>query len=1225
MTHNSRQIPFVGLRPFDIDDHYWFRGRDQEITALLHKVRNNRFTAVVGAAGTGKSSLVRAGILAPLAEDGFKSIIIKPGSAPIAKLAAALSATVHDDPARDSIKDPLTVARAYHYDTKLRQSVSGLSEISPQLAPEAQQLLLVIDQFEELFRYGEEAQGVEKAAMEEEKHAFVKLLLNVATQSTGRLHVMIIMRLNYFDNCTTYPGFAEALSASQYLVSLPQRNQLDEIIRAPIAGAGGKLDETLLQRLLLDVTGQADSLPTLQHTLRRLWEVAQGEPRWLREQDYYTIGCMTGSIDVKAEQIATGLRDAHKEDFITLERVMKAISTLDEQGRASRRPQKRSVLLGLVTRALGNVKAADDSLSRVLNVLASEEISFIQLSADDDPEIDISHEVLIRSWRRLCGEDRDFKAGWLVEERENDRCWWDLAISAKTRQLGFLADLLHTRQWFNKGKTRPRWNNQFDATWQAVQQFLRHNMAKGIVLTPFILGASALVIITSIVFAWTNYNEKQHQEIETLRQARIEAKATVDYAQNLIESGHTRLGALIALSATPKSRRVDDPRYTDEIGIALTNALARPIEIMRRGHDSLVYSVAFSPDGSRIVSGSSDNMIRLWDANTGEPISEPLRGHDGPVNSVAFSPGGGRIVSGSWDNTLRLWDATTGEAIGEPLAGHKSYVISATFSPDGNRIVSGSWDKTLRLWNADTGNPIGEPLRGHESLVYSAAFSPDGNRIISGSEDKTLRMWDAKTGKAIGEPLHGHKKGVNSIAFSPDGSRIVSGSSDRTLRLWDAKTGEAIGGPLRGHDDTIYSVAFSPDGSRIVSGSEDKTLQLWNANTGEPIGKPLYGHHGPVDSVAFSPNGSYIVSGSSDKTLRLWAAKTNAAIGGPLIGHVSFVYSAAFSPDGGRIVSGSEDKMLRLWDAKTGAAIGEPLRGHDGPISSVAFSPDGSRIISGSMDKTLRLWDAKTGAPIGEPLRGHAQAVLSVAFSSNSSRIISGSADKTLRQWNVGTGDAIGEPLRGHEDGVFSAVFSPDGSRIVSGSADKTLRRWNAKNGAPIGEPLRGHDSGINSVAYSPDGRRIVSGSLDKTLRQWDANTGNVIGGPLRGHDNGVFSVAFSPDGSHIVSGSMDNTLRLWDVKTGASIGDPLHGHDGIVYSVTFSPEGNRIVSGSTDKTLRLWDALIYLTPLEGLVEMAEKLCPLSLSERQQLRLADPTTDASVSPLTLAQRRACGE
>ena len=300
------------------------------------------------------------------------------------------------------------------------------------------------------------------------------------------------------------------------------------------------------------------------------------------------------------------------------------------------------------------------------------------------------------------------------------------------------------------------------------------------------------------------------------------------------------------------------------------NVPGQPIAGLLEGHTGSVESVSFSPDGKRIVSGSYDNTLRIWAAESGEAIGAPLRGHTNWVRSVSFSPDGKRLVSGSADDTLRLWDAESGEAIGEPLRGHTNPIYSASFSPDGKRIVSGSWDRTLRLWDAGSGEAIGVPLRGHTNSVYSVSFSPGGKRIVSGSYDSTVRIWDVGSGEAIGEPFRGHINSVYSVSFSPDGKRVVSGSSDKTLRVWDAESGEVIREPLRGHTSSVLFVLFSPDGKCIISGSSDDTLRIWDAESGEAIGQPLRGHTNAVLSVSFSPDGKHIVSGSYDKTVRIW-------------------------------------------------------------------------------------------------------------------------------------------------------------------------------------------------------------------------------------------------------------------------------------------------------------------------------------------------------------------
>ncbi|KZT50333.1 WD40 repeat-like protein, partial [Calocera cornea HHB12733] len=357
-------------------------------------------------------------------------------------------------------------------------------------------------------------------------------------------------------------------------------------------------------------------------------------------------------------------------------------------------------------------------------------------------------------------------------------------------------------------------------------------------------------------------------------------------------------------------------------GIKFVQILARPM--MDSAAHVYISALAWAPPNSSIVQryGSQFPFIpRVCSGGMSAwPSAQVLRGHLGAVESVAFSPDGTRITSGSYDETVRVWDAVTGQPVGDPLVGHKGSVTSVAFSPDGSRIASGSWDKTVRVWDAVMGQAVGNPLIGHDGWVSSVAFSPDGSRIASGSDDRTVRVWDAVTGQPVGDPLVGHKgsAGVTSVAFSPHGSHIVSGSWDKTVRVWDAVTGQPVGDPLVGHEAGVTSVAFSPDGSRIASGSYDKTVRVWDAVTGQPVGDPLHGHEDPVSSVAFSPDGSRIVSGSWDKTVRVWHAVTGQPVGDPLIGHERYVTSVAFSPDGSLIASGSDDKTVRVWDGVMG-------------------------------------------------------------------------------------------------------------------------------------------------------------------------------------------------------------------------------------------------------------------------------------------------------------------
>jgi WD40 repeat protein len=543
-------------------------------------------------------------------------------------------------------------------------------------------------------------------------------------------------------------------------------------------------------------------------------------------------------------------------------------------------------------------------------------------------------------------------------------------------------------------------------------------------------------------------------------------------------------------------------------------------------------------------------------------------GHSDQVSSVAFSPDGQMVLTGSADGTARLWEMASGRQLGI-VAGHSDQVSSVAFSPDGKLVLTGSWDKTARLWETGSGKHM-SILAGHSDQVRSVAFSPDGRMVLTGSNDATVRLWETGSGKQI-DVLEGHSGSVRSVAFSPDGKLVLTGSEDKTARLWEISSRKLLI-TFEGHSHWVNDAAFSPDGKLVLTGSADWTARLWETASGKHI-ITLEDYHGQVNSVAFSPDGRLVLTGSGgDQIARLWETTSGQSLA-KFEGHDDWVSSVAFSPDGRMVLTGSADGTARLWEIGSGKQVGT-LEGHSDQVSSVAFSPDGKLVLTGSWDKMARLWVMGSGKQKGV-LEGHSDQVSSVAFSPDGKLVLTGSWDKTARLWETTSGKFL-TGFEGHDDRVYDVMFSPDGKLVLTGSYDETACLWETSTGRQV-RSLNGHTSTVNHVAFSPDGRLVLTGSWDKTARLWETGSGKQVG-VLEGHSDFVSSVAFSPDGRLVLTGSADGTARLWETSSGKQVGS-LEGHSGPVYNVAFSPDGKLALTCGGYGRVFFWQVM---SPGEG-------------------------------------------
>ncbi|HMP42468.1 MAG TPA: hypothetical protein PKA05_18965, partial [Roseiflexaceae bacterium] len=1185
--------------------------------------------------GSGKSSVVRAGLIPALrrcgvaGSDQWYVITLRPGARPFEEIEAALL--------RIAVNPPASLL------TQLREDTRGLLRAARRCLPDDEEveLLLVIDQFEEVFTLLDDAAA---------RTHLLDSIVEATLDPRSRLRIVVTLRADFLDRPLQYVDFGELLQRRSELVLPLTPDELERAIVEPAARAGLAIDDHLVARVARDIGGQPGALPLLQYALSELY--ARREGRTLTLAAYDAIGGVHGALVQRAEAIFAALGPAAQEACrqIFLRLVTPGEGTEDTRRRVRMaelevgEDERIEELRNRGIEEQKNKRTKEQGRSEPQNhepqnhepqnhepqnhephtteVIehygAARLLTFDRDPITRGPTVEVAHEALIRSWPRLRAWIDESRAALRLQQRlaQAAREWVTAArdpsflargaqlaqfealaeegmLTLNTEERAFLTAALAERDETAQAEVarRERELAQERAMARAQRSAAQRLRYLAGALTIFLAAAIGL---STFAFQQRSVAEVNAAEAETQRVAadanfrRAEAQRLAGIASRIVAArGNVDVATLLAAHSLAL-------QYTPEGDEAATGALTLRTPAFNLSHapESNASGLDFSPDSALVATGADDGRIRVWRVATGELVWEQ-QGAD-QSRCVAFSPDGALLATCEQAG-IALRDAATGDVI-RRMSGHDDRVFDLLFTPDGARLFSFAADRTVRVWNvADGAQQLFFENEGGD--LRSGSISADGRRLLVASQDKIARVFDVASGAIVRE-LRGHTDWVRGAALNADGSLAITSGEDMTVRLWDVASGAELR-QFRGHKSSVVGAYLSRDGTRLLTCSFDETARVWDVASGATL-EVLNAHDDFIWGCAFAPDGSAAATGQVVSLL--WDLRRPAE---PLVlqAHDVAINGASLAPDGEQIATASDDGTARVWNLNDGT-LQHTFR-LDDPAVAARFAPNGQNILVTTYNKGTKLLDVASGRVLWQS----DVPAFESAFSPDG-QLAAVSASCCFDGFELGvtivdlaSGNAICYMGEDYPNYPGYLAFSPDGKKLLSGSFDwggGHAALWDIASCMKERTLTLGDEYQAAGVSFAPDGATAAIGDRDGGLAIWDVAAG-VVRQQFVGHTDSVLAVAFSGDGKLLASAAVDGTARLWDVASGAEL-RRFSGHTAAVRSIAFTLDGASVVTAARDGQVRVWDVAIE--------RVAERLCArvlrdLTADERLQYGIGE--------------------